>query len=284
MTLSTTSDFAMPPKKVSCGSFNCHYLMHIETYQPTGVLKNYISNYLVVTTQQATAETILPDTTPVLSFRYKGEHSYLVNNHPTSLPPYAITGLRRSAKFIFLSKNTASVMVKFKPCGAALFFKQPLHHFWGTSISLNDFCPRQRVADFEHQLMNGHNTDERLHIVENFLLSMFNCDSEDKLIKAAVKKMMLSNGTIKIKELAQNLHISLDAFEKRFRRITGTSPKQFSSIIKMKSIISAQKDQSLTAMAYDYGYFDQSHFIKDFKSFTGRTPLQYFKTAALQDQ
>jgi AraC-like DNA-binding protein len=52
----------------------------------------------------------------------------------------------------------------------------------------------------------------------------------------------------------------------------------------MKSIISAQKDQSLTAMAYDYGYFDQSHFIKDFKSFTGRTPLQYFKTAALQDQ
>jgi hypothetical protein len=122
--------------------------MNIETYQPTGVLKNYISNYLVVKTQQASAKTIIPDTTPVLSFRYKGEHSYLVNNHPISLPRYAITGLRRSAKFIFLSKNTESIMVKFKPCGAALFFKQPLHKFLGTSISLNYIFPRHRVAYF----------------------------------------------------------------------------------------------------------------------------------------
>jgi methylphosphotriester-DNA--protein-cysteine methyltransferase len=78
--------------------------------------------------------------------------------------------------------------------------------------------------------------------------------------------------------LANNLCISNDAFEKRFRKAIGTSPKQFSSIIRMKSIINQkQPGQTFTDLAISSGYFDQPHFNKDFKLFTGQTPLDFFK-------
>jgi AraC-like DNA-binding protein len=83
---------------------------------------------------------------------------------------------------------------------------------------------------------------------------------------------------IKIKELADAHYLSQDAFEKRFRRVVGTSPKQFSTIIKIKSIVDNKpQNGSLTQMALEAGYFDQPHFNKEFKLFTGLSPTDFFK-------
>ena len=255
--------------------------MIFETYKPTGILRNHVENYLVVKTEQAISDAIIPETSPILSFRSKGQHSYWVNDIQKDLPPSAITGLRKSVKPIFLSKNTETILVKFKPCESALFFKEPLQIFSEVSISLYDFLPRQVVLGVEEQLTKDSNSLQKISTIENFLLSLFNNNRSNILIKTAVQKIVLSNGTIKIKELASILHISLDAFEKQFRKIAGTSPKQFSSIVRLTSLINRKYNhQSLSEIAYDYGYFDQSHFIKDFKMFTGKTPLDYFKNTS----
>ena len=82
-----------------------------------------------------------------------------------------------------------------------------------------------------------------------------------------------------MKELADTLCISQDAFEKRFRKSMGVSPKSFSYIIRMKHIIAnGVNKQTLSEIAYDAGYFDQSHFIKDFRLFTGQTPTDFFRS------
>ncbi len=252
--------------------------MIFETYKPTGILRNHVEKYLVVKTEQAISGAIVPETAPILSFRSKGQHSYWVNDIQKDLPPSAITGLRKSVKPIFLSKNTEAILVKFKPCGSAFFFKEPLQIFSEVSISLYDFLPRQVVSGVEEQLTKDSNNLQKISTIENFLLSLFSDRRSNNLIKTAVQKIVLSNGTIKIKELASILNISVDAFEKQFRKIVGTSPKQFSSIVRLTSLINRKyNNQSLSEIAYDYGYFDQSHFIKDFKMFTGKTPLDYFK-------
>ncbi len=86
-------------------------------------------------------------------------------------------------------------------------------------------------------------------------------------------------GIVKIKELANSLYISNDVFEKRFRKIVGTTPKQFSSIVRLKSAISQkQQNQSFSDIAFNAGYFDHPHFNKDFKLFTGQTPTDFFKS------
>jgi AraC-like DNA-binding protein len=97
----------------------------------------------------------------------------------------------------------------------------------------------------------------------------------------ALQKINTSHGTVRINVLARELNISQDPFEKRFRRMVGTSPKQYSSIVRLKNVIASyRQNKNLTAAAYDAGYFDQAHFIKDFKSFTGQTPLNFFKSSS----
>jgi AraC-like DNA-binding protein len=60
----------------------------------------------------------------------------------------------------------------------------------------------------------------------------------------------------------------------------GSSPRQFTSIVRLRYFIDRYSPySSLTTASYEAGYFDQSHFIKDFKQFTGETPRQFFATA-----
>jgi methylphosphotriester-DNA--protein-cysteine methyltransferase len=103
----------------------------------------------------------------------------------------------------------------------------------------------------------------------------------DPIIELALQRIRGANGIIRISELADSLFISRDPFEKRFRSVAGTSPKQFATIIRLRSLIGQYSGEtSLTSAAAEAGYFDQSHFIKDFRSFTGEPPKQFFRSAA----
>jgi AraC-like DNA-binding protein len=65
--------------------------------------------------------------------------------------------------------------------------------------------------------------------------------------------------------------------EKRFRQAVGTSPKKFASIVRFKHVIQRyDSGRSLTELAYEAGFYDQAHFIKEFKIFTGDTPEGFF--------
>jgi AraC-like DNA-binding protein len=195
------------------------------------------------------------------------------------LPSSSISDLRRSLRLFNYSKNTGNILVLFKEGQAAAFFKEPLHELFEENISLDNFISHQSLYIVEEQLARAVNNRQRVDFIEQFLLSKLRDHKPDKLILAALQKIHLANGIIKIKDLADMLYISLDAFEKRFRRAVGTSPKQFTFIIRMESIInSGQRKQTLTEVAYDSGYFDQSHFNKDFKLFTGQIPTDFFRS------
>jgi len=91
-----------------------------------------------------------------------------------------------------------------------------------------------------------------------------------------VKLIYQSRGTIKIKELNEKLFISQSPFEKRFKKIVGTSAKKFSSIVRFNSVIDNMYEaKSLVEICYENNFFDQAHFIKDFKQFTGNTPENF---------
>lgn len=82
-----------------------------------------------------------------------------------------------------------------------------------------------------------------------------------------------------LKELAADLCTNVNSLEKRFRAQIGVSPKQYASIFRLKSVINSYRTETdLTAISYKAGFFDQSHFIKDFKAFTGEKPLNFFKS------
>ena len=79
--------------------------------------------------------------------------------------------------------------------------------------------------------------------------------------------------------LNEKLFISQSPFEKRFRKVVGTNPKKFASIVRFQKVMQdlANKPCLLTEIAYQNHYFDQAHFIKDFQKFAGNTPEAFRK-------
>jgi AraC-like DNA-binding protein len=252
--------------------------MNIDVHIPTESLRPFVLTYLIVESQIELVNKVLPDTSLVMAFRYKGEASYEANDTKTHLPSSSISGLRKSLRVFNYSKDTGIILVMFREAAAASFVKEPLHKLFEKSVTLDNFISHQKVSIIEEQLSESKSNTQRIHLIEKFLLSQLYNPEPDKLILHAIQKIQSAKGIIKMRDLAASLYISQDAFEKRFRRVVGSSPKQFSSIIRMKYITtSEQQKPNLAETAFAAGFFDQAHFSKDFKLFTGQTPSDFFK-------
>jgi AraC-like DNA-binding protein len=256
--------------------------MNIHTHLPSASLRPFIRTYLVIESDGTFVNRLLPDTSLVIAFRFKGQIHDVRDHAAEDLPMSVISGLRKSVRLVSYAQDTGNILVLFKEAGASAFFREPLHELFGLSLSLDHFIPGQKISAIEEQLACAADHYQRIAIIEQFLHAKLNSAEPDQLISLAIQKIHAAKGIIKIKELTDTLYISRDAFEKRFRKVAGTSPKQFAAIVRMKSITS-QRPQNLllSDIAYDAGYFDQPHFNKDFKLFTGQTPTDFFSAPPL---
>lgn len=256
-----------------------HRDLKVEQYQPSAWLKPYVNTFLIIGSNQGTDNRLLPDTSIVLAFRLTGAITDKSNGEDSKLPSAAITGLRKSPRLLTYGRETTSLLVIFKEGGAATIFREPLHELFGKSIPLNEILPQSQLDAVEEQLFEARDNRQRVEIVEQFLLGRLDERRADQMIVHAIQKIKQAGGNIKMKNLASDMAISLDPFEKRFRRITGVSPKQFADTVRFRNLIGQfSAAEGLTTLALEAGYFDQAHFIKDFKTFTGMSPQQFFKT------
>src|SRR5258708_22529114 len=208
--------------------------MIIDTYKPTHLLRPFIKAYLVLESQEGMVNRILPDTSLVLVFRYKGQVNDLSGDVQKALPPSVVSGLRKSGRLINYSKGTANVLVIFKEGRANYFIKEPLYELFEESVPLDCFAGYKNVSVIEEQLAAATNNIQRIELIERFLLSRLYHPQSDGLILTALESIHSAKGIVRIKELADSLFISQDALEKRFRRVAGVSPKQMSYIIRMR--------------------------------------------------
>jgi len=168
--------------------------------------------------------------------------------------------------------------VTFSETGAAAFFKYSMHQLFGKLYTLDDFILGWQVDIIIAQLNEAITDTDRLKVIEHFLITRLNKKENDELIILAVALIKQYSGNIKITLIAEKLRISQSQLEKRFRRIVGASPKKFASIVRMRNVINiASNETNMTRLGLEAGYFDQAHFTKDFKSFTGLTPEKYFR-------
>lgn len=252
--------------------------MRVERHIPTDILKPFIKTFMIIESEDGMVNRILPDTSIVMGFRYKGI-TFAGADGKTRLPASAVSGLTKSARLLSYSKETTTLLVRFNEGGATAFSDGPLHELSGLHVSLDNLIHRRKLAEIEEQLAKAKSNSQRFSIVERFMLSELKEPRSDQLILDAVQNIKFANGDIRIKDLVTDLSISQDHFEKRFRQAVGTSPKQFARIVRLRSLIGKYSQaEKLTDAAFIAGYFDQAHFIRDFKSFTGQTPKDFFKS------
>ncbi len=251
--------------------------MKFETYIPCDPLKPYIRILAISESESANEYKVLPGTELVIGFQYKGQLSYSDGGKKIPLAPSGLTGLMDQYRVFTPTAGIGSVLVFFKEGAAVSFFRQPIHELFRESISLDHFMLRSELLILEEQLQSSKTDSERIHLVEQFLISKLNSTLPDLLVTSAISLIYKSKGNIRIRDLLTELHISQSAFEKRFRQVVGASPKKFASIVRFKNTICTyDPNKSLTDLGYEAGFYDQAHFIKEFKHFTGDPPEIFF--------
>lgn len=257
-----------------------HLEMRLRTYLPCDILQPYVKSIDIQETITETVYKVLPDTSLVMGFQYKGALSTFLGLQETRLSPYGITGMPDRFRLFKNTADTGTVLVFFKVAGAVMFFRESLHEFAGRSVSLDNFLLQSELSLLEEQLQESGTDAKRVRLVEEFLLSRITPGSKDEMVMEAVRYIQGSKGNIKMRELTSHLYVSSSPFEKRFRSIVGTSPKKFASLVRLKNVLTSYRSgQSLTEIAHGAGFYDQSHFIKQFKTFTGDTPENFFRGA-----
>jgi AraC-like DNA-binding protein len=248
----------------------------MQIIEPASCLTPYIKAFMIVESNDERSNRLLPDTALVMAIRYKGTVRYIHEESNRYLPAFSLSGLRRSSSIVHYSRDSGNILVQFKSTGAAAFFPQPLHELFASNISLDNFFSPSELRALEDQVYCPGTIEHKVKIVEQFLISKLNYQAPDLLIAGAIQKIQSTGGLLKIRQLADSLAISHDAFEKRFRKTVGATPKQYASIVRMKTLINQlQLNEPLTTLALEAGFFDQSHFIREFKRFTGQTPTDF---------
>lgn len=252
--------------------------MIVENFIPTDQLKPFVMAFMIIESKEDMQTTVLPHTSPIIAFHFKGQvHSPTITGG-IKMPVLTFSGMRKTARQYNYEKNTGVILVMFKAGGASAFFNESLNQLFDQIECLNSFCHQNKTSILEDRLATSKNNLQRIEIIEKFLLSELKRYQLDVLILSAIQQINIHRGILRVSDVADSFHLSQDAFEKRFRKIVGTSPKQFSSIVRMKSLINdGLQNHSLNKLALGAGFYDQSHFNKEFKVFTGQTPTDFFK-------
>lgn len=147
-----------------------------------------------------------------------------------------------------------------------------------------EFIPLETFLGAEGAMLNERialagSTRQRIDILSRYFLSALQREKlADPLITGAIKTIRQSQGKLTVEDLADRFCLSPKQFNRRFKAFSGFSPKMYSRIIRFESAVkNYQPASSFTEAAYRHGYYDQAHFIHDFRSFAGFSPTDFWK-------
>lgn len=175
------------------------------------------------------------------------------------------------------SGSVRSIGIRFFPFGAYPIFKIPIHEITGLILSLNEIFGN--TFNDLSDLIFSLSAKEAIEVLEKFLLKKLLANGLDiEQVKYAAEFLYSKNGHVRIDLLADKVNVSPRTMERRFESITGLSPKSLARIFrfnKVKNELTLDPFKDLTSLCYEYNYFDQSHFTKDFKQIAMLTPTEF---------
>jgi AraC-like DNA-binding protein len=131
----------------------------------------------------------------------------------------------------------------------------------------------------EQHVIAAANNEGRVEIVSRFLKAKLNATTRElPIIHRAIHSVLDAKGSVNIVQMAREHSLSTRQFERKFKEFAGLNPKLYSRVIRFQAATQHKLNgiRDLTEIAYACGYYDQSHFINDFRQFSGYTPKEYF--------
>lgn len=141
----------------------------------------------------------------------------------------------------------------------------------------------QRFADDLTQIVARRGYGEAIACYQEYVCkSAYRHKHDVTLIRTAGQLLQRAHGQIRIADLAAQSYLSSSQFERQFKQYTAISPKAYARIVRFGSLQAAllvNPSSRLADLADVYGYSDQAHLIREFKSFAGCTPRDFAASA-----
>lgn len=257
--------------------------MNHKIFEPQENLKEWIQCYWNLESDFENTplkNTIIPDGTMKLIFHYGDTYKHHSNDKESIiLPRCFLIGQLTKPYVVEPLGVTGSFVVRFQPNGFFPFANISIKEIQNTAVPLNKLFGKDGDKIGE-QILNANSSSERITFIETFLLErLVEKNTIDNIVKSTVETIIEANGQFSVNELSEQNNINRRQLTRKFSSTIGLSPKQLSKTIRIQNTLKTllTKDiKSLTDLAYENEYFDQAHFIKDFKEFTGLTPKEFY--------
>lgn len=254
-----------------------------KTYAPNAKLAEFVKRYWTLDGEKENLplrNTIVPDGTMKLIFHYGDTYKHHAPDGETTLLPQCfLIGQLTRPYVIEPTGVTGSFVVQFKSNGFVPFASIPIKEMENTAVPLNQLFGDEGVK-LGRQILNATSTRERIQIIEDFLFrQLANKTATDHVVSSTVEMIFNAKGRFSVNELSKSNTINRRQLARKFSSAIGLSPKQLAKTIRIQAVLKTLLNEdiaSLTDLAYENDYFDQAHFIKEFKEFTGLTPKEFF--------
>lgn len=255
--------------------------MKLDFYKPSHkILQQYIEGYYFISEDKNSAPIkyhTFPNNFCVLSVNQNAkvelkENSYFVSSDKTDNILADIV-VRYTEPIEVVYENVVDeITIYFKPLGINRFIDDPTIF---RQPSITNFIP---FADFEEQMrliFNQSDRESQIELLENYWLSKF----EMKNLTLMEHILADVEADLKMETIARKHSISRKHINTLFLKHIGKPPSEYHKIYRFRNaLLEYKKDKNLTKISHDNLFYDQSHFIKDFKALTSIPPGKFFKT------
>jgi AraC-like DNA-binding protein len=259
--------------------------MKYQTIPPPPKLAQYVRCFWVYEGEASTAQPYVyrayANSCAELVFHYRSTFDQFVNGQAEPSFAAAIHAQARKHSRFVVHQNWSIFGCYLYPFALPRLFSFPASDFTDRETDFQSVLGREGRELEERMLMAGGN-DRRLQILSQFLENRLSNDSrEEPLVFASIGQIIKRRGLVSVPEMARENFLSHRQFERKFKEFSGLPPKLFARISRFQAALTEYgSGKSLTEIAYEYGYYDQSHFINEFKEFSGYNPKVFFKGQA----
>jgi AraC-like DNA-binding protein len=207
-------------------------------------------------------------------------HFYAADGRTRLHVPSAFVAGAGTASYVTrIDATQAVVTIHFRPAGALPFLGTPLGELENSCVGLAELWGAQGRALHE-RLIAASAPARRIAIIELFLLDRLRSHaSEPHRGVAAVLDAITREPSMRVSQAQEMTALSPRRLAAAFRAEVGIAPKAYQQVRRLQAglcLLDAGVARGAT-IAADLGYFDQAHFVREFRSFTTMTPTQYLR-------
>ena len=256
--------------------------MQYYTIQPSEVLKPYVRCFWVFEHELSLNEPSyvyrsVADGCAEIVFHYIGVFDDITGNtNPASYRSGLQSQTSQYSRFI-IHEDFGLFGAYLYPYAIPRMFGLPAEETTNTQLDLQLLLGEEGKF-LEEKIMLAADNAQRVNILSAFLEKQLHKQQMlEKNMMLAVRYAIYDATGVNVNELASKFSLSTRQFDRKFKIYSGFSPKMYLRLTRLQNALKQYGgNKSLTRIAYECGYYDQSHFIHDVKTFTGYHPGFYF--------